>query len=796
MRLSLSWLQDYVALDVAPEELARRLDMTGTKVEAIHRPGADTEGVVVAEVLDIGAHPNADNLSLVEVTTGPGHSQRVVCGAKNFAVGDRVPLAQVGARLPEMTITERKIRGEVSLGMLCSSAELGVAKDSSGILVLQPEAPLGEDVVEVLGLRDVILELELTPNRPDCMSMIGMAREIGALYGLDLRVPEVGSAGSSAGAGIDITIDIEDPEACPRYLARYMTGVSVGSSPPWMAARLLAGGFRPISNIVDVTNYVLLETGHPLHAFDAQRVSDHHIVVRRATQGEKLTTLDGTERQLDPKDLVIADPTKSLAMAGVMGGLDSEVTGQTTEVLLEAAVFEKASIAFTSRRHGLRSEASAHFERGVDPEGVPFAAQRAADLMSEFASAQVATEVWDEYPSPRQRPRIELRAARTTRILGLEIEPEAQAAHLRSLGADVEQSGDVLVVEVPSFRPDLGLEEDLIEEVARLEGLERLPSTVPKGLAGGLDPMQTLERTMRRSLVVRGLNEAWTSSFMSPTDLDDLELDAGHPARRLVEVSNPMLEDEPAIRSTLLPGLLRSTALNFSHRAPGAALFEIGRVYAPATELADEQLVLAAVFAGEKTPQAWSAPAETWDFFHAKGILEATLVDLKVPDLSFASISAAPFHPTRAAHISIGSMPLGILGQLRPDIAERWDIPAETVILEVAMGPILAAVDRTKKASGLPRFPSMLIDLAVVLDEGIAASAVQTVLEKAGAPEVVSARLFDMYRGEQVAEGKKSLAFALELRDPERTLTDEDATRVRERVLMALQERTGAELRG
>lgn len=793
MRLSLSWLQDYVKVDVSPEELAARLDMTGTKVEAIHRPGADTDGVVVAEVLGVESHPNADNLSLVDVTVGPDHQQRVVCGAKNFSVGDRVPLAQVGARLPGMTITERKIRGEVSLGMLCSSAELGVAQDSSGILILQPEAPLGADVVDVLGLRDVILELELTPNRPDCMSVIGMAREIAALFRLDLEIPTL--VPQTLPGDAEVVVDISDREGCPRYLACSIDGVTVGPSPSWLAARLLSGGIRPISNVVDVTNYVLLETGQPLHAFDASKVADRHIVVRRAAEGETLRTLDGNERQLHARDLLIADPTHALAIAGVMGGLDSEVTQATSDVLLEAAVFDKASVAFTSRRHGLRSEASARFERGVDPEGIPFAAGRAAALIAETSSSDVTSRVRDVYPQPAERPVVRLRPQRADEILGWSIGPSEQAAHLEALGLKVDRTEGDLIVEIPSFRPDLEQEADLIEEVARLEGLERLPSTIPSGLAGGLDAMQTLERTVRRALVLRGATEAWTSSFMSPADLDRLELDEGHPARRLVTMSNPMLEDEPAIRSTLIPGLLRSAALNFAQRAPGVALFEVGRVYAPATRLADEQLVLAAVFAGERTSQSWSAPATRWDFFSVKGVLEALMVDVGGGSLTFAPISAPPFHPTRAAHLSLGSMPLGVLGQVRPDIAERWDIDTEAVILEVAMAPISAAIERDRKASELPRFPSMFIDLALVLDAGISAASVQSVLEKAGRPEVASVQLFDLYRGEQVPSGKKSLAFSLELRDPERTLTEDDATRVRERVLLAVRERTGAELR-
>lgn len=793
MRVSIDWLGDYVDVPPDIEDLAHRLDMSGTKVEKIHRPDEEIEGIVVAEVAEVEPHPNADNLAMVTVSLGDD-TQRVVCGAKNFAVGDRVALARVGARLPGMEITERKIRGEVSRGMLCSAAELGLSKDASGLLILQPDAPLGADVAELLNLDDTVLELEITPNRPDCMSLIGVAREIAALYGTQLKTPH--PAGESSPIDHGIRVEVKDPEGCRRYLAGYIEGITVGSSPAWMAARLLASGVRPISSIVDVTNYVMLETGQPLHAFDADKVAERSIIVRRAGAGERLTTLDGVDRELAPTDLVIADPSQILAMAGVMGGLDSEVTGSTTSVVIEAATFDSAAVSFTSRRHNLRSEASARFERGTDIENVPVAAARAAELMRSVSGGTVASAPAETYPVLHHRPTVTLRPERTERLLGIPLSAEIQVAHLRSIGLPTELDDDLIRSEIPGFRPDLGREADLIEEVARLEGFDKLPSTLPPGRGGGLSAPQAAERTMRRALVALGVTEAWTSSFMSPADLDVLGYEDDHPARRLVEVSNPMVDTEPALRSTLLPGLTRSAARNIAHRASGVALFEIARVYSPSEhDLADEQWVLAAVLAGERTPSSWRGPARPWDFFGAKALLEAVLGALGITEAVYEPLKGAPFHPTQAAVVKLAGAPVGALGSLHPDACDKLDLPDGTVALEVSFDALIAALPARAKADPIPRFPSNYMDLAVVLDETIESGKVTHVIVKAGAPDVVGVRLFDVYRGGQVPAGKKSLAYALELRHPDRTLTDEDAATVRHRILGALRERTGAELR-
>jgi phenylalanyl-tRNA synthetase beta chain len=795
MRVSLSWLREFVDLDVPVEKLVELLDMSGTKVESTHRP-THVEGVVVSEVLDVRDHPDADHLVVVEVSTGESR-ERVVCGVRNFSVGDRVPLARVGARLGEITVSEREIRGQPSRGMLCSPFELGISTDHSGILVLPADAELGSDVASLLGLDDTVLELEITPNRPDCMSVLGVAREVAALLGNELKVPTTELV-TTDDVVSPVSVRIEDPRGCPRFVARYIADVKIAPSPAWMARRLVTGGIRPVSNVVDATNYVMLELGHPLHAFDAARIHKQRIVVRRAQAGERFTTLDGVERRLHSDDLVVADPRKALGIAGVMGGEHSEVSDETSDVILECAYWDPDSIAFTSRRHLLRTEASARFERGADPEAPPAAAARCAQLIAELAGGQISTAFVDEYVAPVERRVIHLRPSRTVSLLGLDLSASSQANHLSSIGLEVADADDGLTVTVPTFRPDLAREIDLIEEVARLAGYERLPSTVPPGRAGGLDRDQAAERTLRRALAAFGLFEAWTPSFSSEGELDALGLPSGHPARLMIALENPISEEQTTLRTTLLPGLLRSVARNVAHHVEGVALFEIARIYEPTEDgrMPTEALVLGAAFAGPRHQKGWRWPETTWDFFAAKGVLESTLGSLRLPDPSFDTVEGPPFHPTRAARVSVAGTHLGVLGELHPDVCERFDAPEGTVAFEISFAPVLAHLPGRVSVEELPRFPAVYIDVAVIVDDHVPAARVQEVVGRAGGPEVITVRLFDLYSGEQVSGGRKSLAFALELRHPERTLTDEDASAVRARIVDALSKELGAELRG
>jgi phenylalanyl-tRNA synthetase beta chain len=796
VRFSVNWLQDFVPVDVPVDKLAELLSHSGSKVESIVARGGDVGGVVVAEVVDIAPHPDADNLTLVDVKLDEAATQRVVCGAHNFSVGDRVPLAQVGARLPGMTVDERTIRGQRSRGMLCSPAELGVSHDHSGILVLPKDAALGEDVSGLLGLNDTIIELEVTPNRGDCMGMIGIAREVAALLGHELKVPEWGTDGHGD-ADNPVSVEIRDAKGCPRFAARYVSGVSVAPAPVWMQARLLALGVRPVSNIVDVSNYVMLETGHPSHTFDAARVAAATLIARRAVQREELTTLDGQRRTLHHDDLVVADPDGVLGIAGVMGGLDSEVSERTTDVIVEAAWWDPPSIAYTSRRHFLRTEASARFERGADPEMPPVAAARAAQLMEELAGGKVAARAVDEYPTPSQPARIELRPARANDVLGFTVAPDAQAGHLASVGFRVDERGGVIEAVVPSFRSrDVTREIDLIEEVARLAGFDRIPATLPPGRAGELESLQAAERRLRRILSGLGLAEAWTSSFGSEAELDLLGLASEHPARAMVALANPTSEQEPTLRTTLLPGLLRSAARNAAQHAASIALYEIARTYSPSeSTLPTEPLVLGALFSGTRESSGWRRPAGPWDFFAAKGVLESAIEAMEIRSLGFTAVEEMPFHPTRAASVSLGSTKLGVIGELHPTVCERFDIPGGAVALELILGPLLAALPERVKVEELSRYPAVYVDLAVVVGDDVPAARVEHVIRSAGAPELVAAALFDVYKGEQVPPGHKSLAYALELRSHERTLSDDDVQVVFARILAELEERTGARLR-
>jgi phenylalanyl-tRNA synthetase beta chain len=793
VRVPINWLQELVPVEIPVDELVSLLNFSGTKVEAVHRSAGSIAGVIAAKVISIEPHPNADNLTLVVVETGNG-TERVVCGARNFAVGDLVPFATVGARLPDMSITERKIRGEVSRGMLCSGRELGVGRDHSGILVLPPDAALGEDVSAVLGLNDTILELELTPNRPDCMGMVGIAREVAALTGARMTWPD--SAVAAGDVASPVSVEVRDPQGCPRYVARYVEGVAVAPSPAWLAARLLACGVRPVSNVVDATNYVMLETGQPLHPFDAANVADGYIIVRRAADGEEMTTLDGVNRRLSAADLLIADRDRALALAGVMGGEDSEVSPDTSQIILEAAYFNPASIALTSRRHQLRSEASARFERGMDPEVLPAAAARACRLIVQVAGGAASNDVIDQYPAPIVRPRITLRPQRTDALLGIQVDAGRQAVLLESVGFGVAEEDRALSVQPPSFRPDAMREVDLVEEVARLEGLDKLSSTLPAGGVGGLGADGSADRAIRRTLAGLGLHEAWTTSFMSPRDLDRLGLDGDLAARDAIELANPMSEEEKLLRTSLLPGLLRAARHNLARGSGGAAVFEIARVYGPDGDpLPAERTMLAGIFSGRRREQGWNAPGVGWDFFAVKGIVMGLLESLRVPPPGFRASAAMPFHPTRGALLSWGETSLGVLGELHPDVCDAFEVAAGTVAFEIPLGPVFAALPGRPTAGSLPRYPAILIDLAIVVDAAQDAAAVEYSIRRAGGSETRNVRLFDVYAGPQVPQGKKSLAYALELQVPERTLTDQDAGAVKERIMQELEERFGARLR-
>lgn len=800
MRVSLEWLKEYVDIEMTPEELALALSMAGLEVERTLTLGGGVSGVVVGEVKEVKPHPGADSLMLAVVDDGEEVTE-VVCGAPNLRAGMKSPFARVGALLPAVTdkpLKKARIRGVESSGMLLAPDELGLSDDHTAIIELPPEAQVGVDVHEVLPLEDIVLELEITPNRPDCMCVVGIAREVSAISGAPLKLPPVDL--DESGPDIDglARVILEDPEGCPRYTARAVLGVKAAPSPAWMQRRLTAAGMRPISNIVDVTNYVLLELGQPLHAFDLDNLSKNTIVVRRATPGEPLTTLDDMERQLDENALVIADADEPVAIAGIIGGEDSEVTDRSVNILIESAHFDPTSILLTSRRLDVRTEASARFERGVDPGGTAFAAARAARLMNELAGGQVARGVIDAYPREIVGPTVPLRPDRANLLLGTDVPRETMAGILKALGAEVEE-GETLSVTVPTYRRDLVREIDLVEEVARIYGYDRIEGTVPRG--GGFDAGLTLrqlrEAALRKELVAQGASQVITYSFMRPDDLDLMEIAADDRRRNMITLMNPLVETGDAMRTTLAPGMLRVAAGNINRGNKDLSLFELGRAFiADGDEkLPREVETVAMLLYGDIVPPEWSQGPRPSDLFDLKGMLENVAAALGVRGLEFETGGEPFLAPGRASRLTLGGEAIGYLGQVHPRVATGFGLEEDVFIAEVEADPLLdSAIDRVFSPVG--RFPNVKVDIAVIVDEAVQARSIEDVIRKSGGALLMYVRLFDLYRGPQIGEGKKSLAYALEFGSAEGTLTDDEAHAEMDKIIAALVGELGASIRG
>jgi phenylalanyl-tRNA synthetase beta chain len=794
MKVVWSWLREFVAVEVEPEEVADRLSLGALKVEGVERLGAGIEGIVVGSVVKVDEVPGADKVVLVTVDTGMD-VRDIVCGARNYGPGDKVPVALPGARLPGgIEIGERTFRGVTSHGMLCSARELGLSDDHSGILVLRTEAALGTDVRTVLGLNEVVLDVEVTPNRADAMSVAGVAREVAALYGLPLTIPApvVRDEGSPAASIAGVTV--RDKRGCPRYLARIITRLRNGASPDWMQRRLTAAGMRPVSAVVDVTNYVLLERGHPTHAFDLGRLSGPTIVVRKARKGERMTTLDDVERVFAPEDLLICDAKRPVAVAGVMGGADAEVSPETTDVLLESAYFAPERVARTARRLGLRTEASVRFERGVDPNGPYAAAERVCELLVEVCGGSVAEGLIDASARIPARKPIRLRTARAAELIGAPLGAGEMTALLRSVSMEVTTAGrTALRVTPPSFRPDVAIEEDLVEEIVRLYGYDRIPETLPAGArTGGLSSEQMLRRLVRRIFLGCGLNEAQTLSLLSPTVPDRFGLPPDHGWRRLIRLANPLSEEESVLRPSLLPGLLLAAERNAARRLPDIALFEIGVTFDPtwhddrSGRLPLETMRAAFVLAGT-SPGGWHGE-RAYDIFDSKGILDAIASGIGATAPSFVTETYPELHPGRSAAVRVGETVIGLAGELHPRIARTLDLAGRVAVGEIDLEPLFASV-AGRAALDLPRFPSADRDLAVVVSETTSAGDVTAAITQAAGETLESLTLFDVYRGEQIGAGNVSLAYRLAFRHPERTLTDEDVAGTMDSVLEAVRAR-------
>lgn len=803
MRVSLKWLNELVDVKLGTAELTDLLDMTGTKVEAVHTVGEALAGVVVGRILTKERHPEADKLWVTTVDVGTGEPLQIVCGAQNFEAGDIVPVATVGTTLPNgLTIKKAKLRGVVSEGMNCSATELGLGSDASGLLILPADAPVGMPFAQYQGMSDTVLELEVTPNRPDCLSMAGVAREVGAVTGEPARVPSGMPEESGAPAAGAVSVRIEDPQLCPRYTARLIRGVKIGPSPDWLAERVAASGARPISNVVDVTNYVMFELGQPLHAFDAATIGvadgKAAITVRLAAPGEHLTTLDGQDRALAADTLVIADPTGAIALAGVMGGGATEVTDTTVDILLESACFAPASVGRTSRRLQLFSEASQRFERGVDPNGCVAAVDRAAQLLAEVAGGTVAPGVVDAYPRPVEPLVLPLRIGRMNALLGTALDAAEVVRILEALGLGVTCEGDLLTVTVPTFRPDLTREIDLVEEVVRVHGMGNVVSTLPagRGRVGGLTADQRRRERIAEALRGAGLNEAITWSFADPDDVTRTGWEFG-PEERPVTLLNPMSTDQAVMRFSALPGLVRAVAHNRRHGAADVHLYEIGSVWwtAPGRKLPKEREVLAGVLAGSWNRPGWNDAPAPLDIFDAKGVLASVVDELGVARFKVREASLPFLQPGRSAEVLVGGDVVGWLGEVHPRVLDAYECAGPVAAFELQMKPLLKSARDVRPFVDLPRFPAVKIDLAIVVDEAVTAERAEQSIRSAGGKMLEEVRLFDVYRGAGVGEGRKSLAFSLTYRDPARTLTDEEVAAAHDKVVRKATAALGAELR-
>jgi phenylalanyl-tRNA synthetase beta chain len=809
MRVPLSWLADHVDVRVPVNELAEKLTFAGLEIETIDHVGAEIAGVVTARVLEVARHPDADRLQLVQVETGDGDSREIVCGATNYAPGDLVPLALPGAKLPGgFEIGRRKVRGVVSDGMLASARELGVFEDHSGILILPPDTPLGADVVEAIGLRDTVLDIKTFPNRGDTMSIRGVAREAALALGAELKPIEVGLRENGPDASTLATVAVEDTEGCPLYTARVIEGLDASRpSPLWMARRLWLYGQRPLGAVVDVTNYILIDVGQPLHAFDLDKIPGRRILVRRARDGETLRTLDGRDRTLTGDDTLITAGEQALGLAGIMGGEETEVTAPTTRVLLESAHFPPATVRGTMRRLAMNTEGGQRWVRGVDPAGAAAACDRAAALMAELAGGTVAAGRLEAGPGVPERPKVRLPWARSAARLGAPADPAFAVPFLEGVGCEVTVSGDVIEAVPPTWRFDLEQWADLEEEVARRWGYDKLPATLPRAGGGRLTQVQRLRRRVRDVLASLGLYEVAVEPFLDPGAFDRLGLDPGDPRRIALRVANPLSEETPLLRTTLLPGLAAVAARNLARGQLGAAVFEVGATFLPdasAPAVAegeipstahDEPLMLGAVLAGRRAQSRWDEPAPAYDFADAKGMVEALLGDLGIAaDVTFEAEGAAPFHPGRCAGLKIGGTPAGLVGQLHPRVASAFELPPASFAIELWLDPLLAAVPLLRPAPAWSPFPELSIDVAFLVPPGVAAAELEAALEAAGGELVRRLELFDVYSGPPLPEGSRNLAWRVSMQAPDRTLTDADARAVRDR-LEAAAATLGAELR-
>ena len=818
MRVSYEWLKDMVDVPEDPKDLVKEYIHTGTEVEAVEKVGADLEHVVTGKVLTKVPHPDSDHMWLTTVDVGMKNVDKdgkpeplqIVCGAQNFNAGDHIVVAMIGAHLPgDVKIKKSKLRGVESYGMNCSERELGLGSDHSGIMILPEDAPVGVDFTDYYGISDTVVDCEITPNRPDCLSMEGMAVETSAIFDEDTHITEPQIKSEIATRTEDLVdVTIADPALCQRYVARVVKNVKIGPSPEWLARRVEAAGSRTINNVVDVTNYVMYLTGQPLHAFDLNKLGvrdgKRHIVIRAAEDGEKVTTLDHTDRDLTSDMIVITDDGKTpVALAGVMGGLNSEIDENTTDVLLESACFDKGHISRTSRNLDLMSEASIRFERQVDAAACSRIADIAAALFEECCGAEDCTGKVDNYPAPVEPAHIHLRAQRVCALSGADIEPDFMAQRLRRLGCAVTPAEDGFDVVAPTNRPDLTREVDLIEEILRLWGEDEVEATLPaaRNHAGGLTVDQQRIRKIGATLRALGLSETQTYNFADARDLERLHMSEkgrGIP----VQIINPLVADQSQMRRSMLPGLLRSVEYNISHGEKNIALYEIGRVFFGHEHKSqpDESRFVCGVMSGAWDDDQWNRKYPKLNFFDAKGVVQELLKTLRITKVRYKVADQEEYgwlQPGCAAEIyAHGGELIGWVGNIHPEVLQNFEVEQDVVAFELSVEALLRLAKRELPYQEVPTLPGVSVDLAIVVDEDVTAETVEQRIQSAGGKFLADVRLFDVFRDKQrVGEGKKSLAFSLTYRAADHTLTSDEVEKAHDRLVKKVMRAVNGEVR-
>ncbi len=795
MNLPMSWLKEYVDVNRKTADFIEDITLTGSKVESVTNAGDGIEKVVVGKVLSIEKHPDADKLVVCQIDVGQSEPIQIVTGASNLFVGAFVPVALDGAKLAGgVKIKKGKLRGVASNGMMCSVEELGFTRNDypeapeHGIYIFDKEYPTGSDVKPILEVDDDVVEFEITSNRPDCFSIVGLARETAATYRLPFKYPEITVKEEAGGNAQDmISVEIKNPELCPRYIARVVKNVKIGPSPQWLRHRLTASGLRPINNIVDITNYVMLELGQPMHAFNIDTIDERKIIVRNANEGEKITTLDGVERNLDPSMLVISDCNKAVAVAGVMGGENSMITEDASAILFESANFNGPSVRITAKKLGMRTDASSKYEKGLDPNLSIEAVNRAVQLVEMLGCGEVVKGMVDCYPNRREKWSVNYTTENINKLLGTKISKEDMIDIFKLI--EVEADGEKAII--PTFRPDLETEADLAEEIARFYGYDKIETTLAAGTptVGKKSKSQVVEDIIRDTMVSMGLSEAMNFSFESTKVFDKLCIPENDELRKTVTISNPLGEDFKIMRTTTLNGMLTSLSTNYNRRNPEAGLFEIGKIYLPKalplTELPTERTVLTMGMYGKT------------DFYDIKGIVEELTEVLGMrADVEYSPMSELPYmHPGRCASISIGDENLGFVGEVHPTVSDNYEIGTKVYIAVIYVDTLCEKTSFDRVYRPLPKFPAVQRDISMLVEDSVIVKDIENIIKNKGGKLVENIQLFDVYKGKQIQDGFKSVAYNISFRAADRTLTDEEIASPMKKIIKELQEKLNAQLR-